>query len=126
MDATFNLVGVLTNQGIQLLGMPTEAMHTPLLQDRWMSIKNANYIFGAARGLGKEITYKRDGVIATHAKRVLDDTLLLLRKIHAGGLFKAIEDKAFANVSRTPAGGKGLDGVIQKDKEYLNPFFELL
>lgn len=126
MDATFNLVGVLTNQGIQLLGMPTEAMHTPLMQDRWMSIKNANYLFGAARDLGKEITYKKDGIISRWAAKVLDDTLQLLRKIEHDGLFKAIEQKAFANVSRTPTGGKGLDGVLERDKDYLNPFFELL
>ncbi|HRK01573.1 MAG TPA: lysine 5,6-aminomutase subunit alpha [Oligoflexia bacterium] len=126
MDAMFNFVGVLTNQGIQLLGMPTEAMHTPLLQDRWMSIKNANYIFGAAKDLGKEITFKRDGTISKWANKVLDDTLVLLRKIDRDGLFKAIEDRAFANVSRSETGGKGLDGVVQKDKEYTNPFFELL
>lgn len=126
MDAMFNLTGVLTNQGIQLLGMPTEAMHTPLLQDRWMSIKNANYIFGAAKDLGKEITFKRDGVISNWANKVLDDTLTLLRSIERDGLFRAIEQKAFANVSRTLTGGKGLDGVLEKDKEYLNPFFELL
>jgi beta-lysine 5,6-aminomutase alpha subunit len=126
MDAMFNLVGVLTNQGIQLLGMPTEAMHTPLLQDRWMSIKNANYIFGAAKEMGKEITYKKDGVIAKWANKVLDDTLQLLRKIEHDNLFKAIEDKAFANVSRTLTGGKGLEGVLEKDKDYVNPFFEML
>lgn len=126
MDAMFNLTGVLTNQGIQLLGMPTEAMHTPLLQDRWMAIKSANYIFGAAKDLGKEITFKKDGVISRWANKVLDDTLAHLRKIERDGLFKAIEDKAFANVSRTLTGGKGLDGVLEKDKEYINPFFELL
>ena len=126
MDAMFNLVGVLTNQGIQLLGMPTESMHTPLLQDRYMSIKNANYIFGAAKDLSKEITFKKDGVISNWANKVLDDTHQLLRKIDSQGLFKAIEDKAFANVSRKLDGGKGLDGVFEKEKEYLNPFFELL
>ncbi|MGE4232194.1 MAG: lysine 5,6-aminomutase subunit alpha [Bacteriovoracia bacterium] len=126
MDATFNLVGVLTNQGVQLLGMPTEAMHTPLLHDRWMSIKNANYLFGAARDLGKEISFKKDGVIAKWADKVLNDTLGLLRQIDNVGLFKAIENKSFANVSRTPTGGKGLEGVLEKDKTYLNPFFELL
>ena len=45
MDAMFNFVGVLTGQTIQLLGMMTEAMHTPLLQDRYFAIKNAKYIF---------------------------------------------------------------------------------
>ncbi len=126
MDAMFNLVGSLTNQGIQLLGMPTEAMHTPLLMDRWMSIKNAKYVFGATKDLGKEITFKKDGVISKWANKVLDDTLTLLRRIERDSLFKAIEEKAFANVSRKLDGGKGLDGVVLRDKDYLNPFFELL
>jgi beta-lysine 5,6-aminomutase alpha subunit len=42
------------------------------------------------------------------------------------GLFKAIEEKAFAEVKRTEEGGKGLEGVILRGKDYLNPFFELL
>ncbi|GAB6933604.1 hypothetical protein JCM14719A_19570 [Calditerricola satsumensis] len=37
-DALFNLVGIMTRQGIQLLGMMTEALHTPFIQDRaWPS-----------------------------------------------------------------------------------------
>lgn len=126
MDAMFNLVGSITNQGIQLLGMPTEAMHTPLLMDRWMSIKNARYIFAATKDLGKEIAFKKDGQISKWANKVLDDTVVLLRKIERDGLFKAIEDKAFANVSRKADGGKGYDGVLLRDKEYVNPFYELL
>jgi len=54
LDNFFNLVGVLTGQGIQLLGMPTEAIHTPLLQDRFLSIRGALYVFNAARSLGEQ------------------------------------------------------------------------
>jgi beta-lysine 5,6-aminomutase alpha subunit len=126
MDAMFNFVGVLTGQTIQLLGMPTEAMHTPLLQDRWMSIKNALYIFNGARELGADIEYKKDGKINQWASKVLDDTLRHLEMIYSKGLFKAIEERAFAEVSRRESGGKGLDGVIPRAAEYLNPFFELL
>ncbi|NDD92075.1 D-lysine 5,6-aminomutase subunit alpha, partial [bacterium] len=126
MDAMFNFVGVLTGQTIQLLGMATEAMHTPLLQDRWMSIKNAKYIFGGAKDLGKEISYQRNGMIEKWAEKVLDDTVAHLEMIHRKGLFKAIEERAFAEVSRREEGGKGHDGVIRRAKGYLNPFFELL
>src|ERR1700756_219055 len=112
MDAMFNFVGVLTGQTIQLLGMPTEAMHTPLLQDRWMSIKNAKYIFNGARDLGKDIEYKGGGTIDSWARKVLSDTHTHLEKIEKKGLFKAIEERAFAEVSRTEIGGKGLEGVI--------------
>jgi beta-lysine 5,6-aminomutase alpha subunit len=126
MDAMFNFVGVLTGQTIQLLGMATEAMHTPLLQDRWMSIKNAKYIFNGAKDLRNEITYKPGGTIEKWAERVLDDTVAHLEMIHRKGLFKAIEERAFAEVSRREDGGKGHDGVMLRAPDYLNPFFELL
>jgi beta-lysine 5,6-aminomutase alpha subunit len=126
MDAMFNFVGVLTGQTIQLLGMATEAMHTPLLQDRWMSIKNAKYIFGGARDLGSDIEYKRGGVIDGWANKVLDETLAHMEMIESKGMFKAIEERAFADVSRTETGGKGLDGVTERGSNYLNPFFEQL
>lgn len=126
MDAMFNLVGVTTGQSIQLLGMATEAMHTPLMQDRWMSIKNAHYVFNGAKDLGSEIEFKTGGMIQTWANKVLDDTLAHLEVIQKKGLFKAIEERAFAEVSRSETGGKGGDGVFERAAEYLNPFFELL
>ncbi len=126
MDAMFNFVGVLTGQTIQLLGMMTEAMHTPLLQDRWIAIKNAKYIFNGAKDLGNEISYKPGGMIENWAEKVLDETLAHLEMIHSKGLVQAISERAFAEVRRTETGGKGLDGVIERDPNYLNPFFELL
>src|SRR3954466_3813059 len=96
MDAMFNFVGVLTGQTIQLLGMATEAMHTPLLQDRWMSIKNAKYIFGGAKDFGNDIEFKKTGVIENWAAKVLKDTWDHLALIEKKGLFQAIEEKAFA------------------------------
>lgn len=126
MDAMFNLVGVITGQTIQLLGMATEAMHTPLLQDRWMSIKNAKYIFNGAKSLGRDIEFKKGGVIDSWASKVLQDTLAHLEMIQKKGLFRAIHERAFAEVSRAETGGKGFDGVIARDVGYLNPFFEVL
>lgn len=126
MDAMFNFVGVLTGQTIQLLGMPTEAMHTPLLQDRWMSIKNAKYIFNGAKDLGRDIEFKAGGIVQSWSKKVLDETLAHLEMIHKKGLYQAIEERAFAEVKRTETGGKGFDGVIAREKNYLNPFFEVL
>ncbi|MCM2280016.1 MAG: lysine 5,6-aminomutase subunit alpha [Oligoflexia bacterium] len=126
MDAMFNFVGVLTGQTIQLLGMATEAMHTPLLQDRWMSIKNAKYVFNGAKDLGREIEYKSGGAIEKWADKVLRDSAAHLEMIDKKGLARAIEERAFAEVSRKETGGKGHDGVVPRHKEYLNPFFELL
>ncbi len=126
MDAMFNFVGVLTGQTIQLLGMATEAMHTPLLQDRWMSIKNANYIFNGAKDLSEEFEFKSDGKIQKWAEKVLKDSVAHLEMVQKKGLFKAIEERAFAEMKRTENGGKGLDGVVVKGSDYLNPFFDLL
>lgn len=125
-DSIFNLVSVLTNQGIHLLGMPTEAIHTPLLGDRYMALKSCNYIFGGAEHLGQEIHFKKNGKIERWAQKVLNDSLKLLKQIERVGLFKAIERKTFAEVSRTIDGGKGRDGVFDRAEEYLNPFLTRL
>lgn len=126
MDAMFNFVGVLTGQTIQLLGMMTEAMHTPLLQDRYAAIRNARYIFNGAKDLGKEFTFKPDGQIEKWAQKVLKDTVTQLEGITKKGLFQAIEERAFAEVKRTETGGKGFDGVMLRAPDYFNPFFEIL
>jgi hypothetical protein len=42
------------------------------------------------------------------------------------GLAGAIGKGLFAEISRTPTGGKGLDGVIQKASNYYNPFPHLM
>ncbi|WP_130805578.1 lysine 5,6-aminomutase subunit alpha [Senegalia massiliensis] len=125
-DAMFNLISVWTNQGLQLLGMPTEAIHTPLLQDRMLSIENAKYIFNNARDIGEEIEFKSGGVIETRAHKVLDDAEKLLKDIEREGLFSTIEKGKFADVKRPRDGGKGLEGVIEKDKNYYNPFIKLM
>lgn len=126
LDTMFNLVGVLTHQEIQLLGMPTEAIHNPLLQDRFVSLKSANYIFRAARDLGDEISWSPNGKVIRRARSVLEDTHLLLQKVEKVGLMRAIEQGWFANMVRLMDGGKGLDGVIKKDRHYWNPILRLL
>ncbi len=126
LDSLFNLVGVMTQQEIQLLGMPTEAIHNPLLQDRAMSLKSANYIFHAARSLSDEISWSPNGKVIRRARSVLEDTHKLLQKVNQVGLMKAISLGYFANMTRDVEGGRGLDGVIRKDQGYWNPLQELL
>ncbi len=127
IDTIFNLIGSMTNQGVILLGMLTEAVHTPFLQDRSVSIRNANYVVGGAVGLGDEFGYRSDGFISKFAQQVLDDAVKLLEKIDKMGIYKAIERKTFADVSRTMGGGKGADGVFEVERgRYLNPFFDLM
>lgn len=125
-DALFNMVSIMTNQGIQLLGMLTEAIHTPHLHDRFLSIENAEYIFNNAKDLGNEITFKEGGIIQKRAQKVLADAEELLRQIEKEGLFPTIEKGKFGGVKRARDGGKGLEGVAKKDEGYFNPFIELM
>lgn len=125
-DALFNMVAIMTNQGIQLLGMLTEAIHTPFLHDRALSIENAKYIFNNMRSLGDEITFKEGGIIQTRAYEVLKKAADMLEEIEKEGLFNTLEQGKFAGVKRAIDGGKGLDGVAMKDEKYFNPFIELM
>lgn len=121
-DALFNVVSVLTQQNIHLLGMMTEAIHTPLMQDRFLAIQNARYVFGNLRDLHEEIQFTPGGQIERRAQRVLAETATLLREIEQTGLPAAIAKGTFADISRTLTGGKGLDGVVAKAADYHNPF----
>lgn len=124
MNAMFNLSSVMTNQGIQLLGMLTEAMHTPFLQDRFLAIQNADYIMNNARDLGNEIIFKKDGKIVKRAQQVLNETYEFLKEIKNIGLFEAISKAMFADIKRTTEGGKGLEGVYKKSPNYFNPLYK--
>lgn len=125
-DALFNMIGIWTNQGIQLLGMPTEAIHTPFMSDRYLSIENAKYIFNNMRSIGDEMEFKADGICRNRAKLVLDNTISLLEDINKEGLFTALEKGIFGDVKRPKNGGKGLQGVMMKGENYINPFVELM
>jgi beta-lysine 5,6-aminomutase alpha subunit len=125
-DAMFNLVGVATGQSIELLGMFSEAVHNPLLMDRYLSLKSARYIFTTARHLGDEIEWRRGGVVETRAKVVLDEAHRLLADVERETIWEAIARGAFADVKRTRTGGKGYAGVIAKASDYMNPFLEEL
>jgi beta-lysine 5,6-aminomutase alpha subunit len=126
MDHMFNLVGVLTGQGIQLLGVPVEAIHTPFMHDRWLAIDSAKYAFNHARHLRDEISYRSGGKIDQRAQSVLKQTVDLLEKIEKIGLTKAIEEGIFADIKRRRDGGRGKIGVIERSEDYFNPFFSLL
>jgi beta-lysine 5,6-aminomutase alpha subunit len=125
-DALFNMVAIMTGQSLQLLGMLTEAIHTPLLHDRALSIENAKYIFENMRNLGDEIQFKKDGIIQRRAVEVLEKAGAMLEGIEKEGLFNIIEEGKFAGVKRPFNGGKGLDGVLVKDEKYFNPFIDLM
>ena len=126
VDGLFDLVGVITGQTIELLGMMTESVHTPLLQDRFVALKGADYVFHAARHLGDELNWNPDGKIVARAKQVLDEAHALLGEVAAEGMFSAIARGAFADVKRPELSGRGLAGVVDKRADYLNPILTTL
>lgn len=125
-DALFNMVTIMTGQKLHLLGMMTEAIHTPFMSDRAISIANAQYIFNTMKDLGDELTYKKGGKIEKRVDEVLNKAADLLFEIEKEGLFRTIEQGKFAGIKRPLNGGKGLDGVVEKEANYFNPFIELM
>ncbi len=126
MDALFNLTSVMSHQTIHLLGMMTEAIHTPFLSDRALAIENARYVMNTARHFGDDIEFKAGGRIERRAAEVLASALALLQDVESRGLMTAIETKTFADVARMRDGGRGADGVFARDERYWNPFEEAL
>jgi len=125
-DTLFNIVTIMTNQKIHLLGMLTEAIHTPFMSDRAISIENAQYVFKTMKSLGEEIEFKEDGKIQRRAQFVLEEACKLLQLIEKQGLFETLEKGTFAGIKRPQNGGKGLSGVVEKSSIYFNPFIELM
>ena len=123
-DALFNMVTILTGQKIHLLGMMTEAIHTPFLSDRFLAIENAQYIFRTMKDLGSELVFQPGGIIETRARDVLEKATRLLGEIETLGLFETLEKGVFADIKRPRDGGKGLEGVTAKAPGYFNPFLE--
>jgi len=125
LDGMFHLTGVLTEQEILLIGMMTEGIHTPWLSDRDLAIENARYMVRTAKRVADEWWPPKDGRIRERADQVLAETIDLLRRVQEVGMFEAIRGAEFADTSRPPDGGHGLDGVIPIEEGYLNPFREL-
>lgn len=125
-DTLFNIVTVLTNQRIHLLGMLTEAIHTPFMSDRFLSIENAKYIQNTMADLSDEIVFKPNGIMANRADEVLKKACKLLEEIEHAGLFETLERGTFAGIKRPINGGKGLIGVVEKADKYFNPFIEFM
>jgi beta-lysine 5,6-aminomutase alpha subunit len=125
-DAMFDLVGITTKQSIELLGMFSEAIHNPLLMDRYLALKATRYVYGAAKHLGEEIEFKKDGIVARRAIQVLDEALALLEDVKRESIWEAIGRGAFADVKRTRTGGKGYAGVLERSRDYCNPLLVAL
>ncbi|MFA6091573.1 MAG: lysine 5,6-aminomutase subunit alpha [Elusimicrobiota bacterium] len=126
MNTLFNFASKATGQGIHLLGMLTEAIHTPYLQDRYLAIQNARYVMNSMADFADEVEFKKNGLIVRRARQVLSEAADLLGQVEKLGLFGAIEQGLFAEVKRPKNGGKGFDGVAEKSPDYWNPVEDLL
>jgi len=125
-DSLFNLVTIATGQGIQTIGVPTEGIFTPHIQDRVIGLQNVDYVFNAAHDLGEEIEFKRGGIIQTRAQEVLAGAHRLLEQIAEIGLFAAIDQATFGDVSRKLDEGRGIEGIVDCEEGYFNPVVELM
>ena len=125
-NALFNIVSIMTGQRIHLLGMLTEAIHTPFMSDRALALDNAQYVFNTMADISDEIEFKPDGIIQNRAAHVLEKTCELLEQIEQNTLFSTLEQGVFAGVKRGQDAGKGLDGVVLKGEGYFNPFIDLM
>lgn len=123
-NALFNMVTTTTNQRIHLLGMLTEAVHTPFMSDRYLAIENASYINRTMKNFGDEIEFKKNGIISGRANKVLEDATMLLGEIANIGIFETLERGIFAGIKRPKSSGKGLKGVALKGIEYINPILD--
>ncbi|PLX17364.1 MAG: D-lysine 5,6-aminomutase subunit alpha [Candidatus Muiribacterium halophilum] len=126
MNSLFNFASKMTGQSIHLLGMLTEAIHTPFIQDRYLALESSMYIMNNIADLGDEIEFKDGGIIKTHAEKVLDETIDFLKEIESESLFDAIAKGLFADVKRPKDGGKGINGVYKKGEDYYNPVEDFL
>jgi len=125
-NTLFNIVTTVTNQDIHLLGMLTEAVHTPFMSDRYLAIENAKYINKTMKDFGKEIEFKDGGIVKTRANHVLNDSINLLKEISNIGIFNTLERGLFAGIKRPYDGGKGLKGVSLKEDNYINPVLDIM
>ncbi len=126
LDGFFNLAGMLTDQGILLVGMMTEAVVTPWLSDRDLALRNVRYVLEAAGGLSEDFAPPPGGFIDRRAHTVLGEAVGLLERITADGLLPSIAAGTFGITKRPADRGKGLDGVVVKAADHLDPATELL
>ena len=111
-----------THQSIELLGMFSEAIHNPLLMDRYLSLKATRYVHGAARAPGR-----RDQLQAGRHRRATRRAGARRGARAARGgqgaesIWEAIGRGAFADVKRTTDGRQGYAGVVERARGLREP-----
>ncbi len=115
--------GHLTSQGIQLLGMPTEAIHHPLVhvgplpfhRERPLHLQNN------MKNIGDEVEFKEGGLIRKRAKEGL-----LERLEKEGPLLGAREGNLFCRHQTPHERRQGSGGREQQGPQLLQPLREIM
>jgi beta-lysine 5,6-aminomutase alpha subunit len=125
-DTLFNLISIATRQDIHLVGMMTEGLVNPYIQDRILSLENVRQVFNSAAMLYDELIPKPGGIIQSTANNILHQAAILMETIEQNGLFRAIEQGVFGGIRRSMEGGAGKEGVFSTDGFYFNPLADLI
>ena len=126
-DTLFNLVTIATGQGIQTIGVPTEGIFTPHIHDRVLGLQNVDYVFNAAaRPRRGDRVQAAAGSSRRARRRCSRGAHELLERIAETGLFEAIEQATFGDVSRSVDEGRGIEGIVEAPRSYFNPVVELM
>lgn len=126
VNTLFNLCSIGTGQHIHLVGILSEAIHTPYIHERMLAIQNTSYVFNYAKDFAAEFNIRDNGIIQQRATDVLQNAYHFLQQIKQDGLISTIEAGKFGGISRSIYGGKGSEGVFDKSNNYFNPFENLL
>ena len=121
-DVMADLVAVWTRQGIQLLGMMTEAMHTPLLADRYVALKAAR-TFTARPAASTRSSPCAKTARSPTAPASSSAAMKLLEECQPTAWWPPSAGPLRRREARE-TGGKGLEGVLEKSTDYFNPFLE--
>jgi beta-lysine 5,6-aminomutase alpha subunit len=121
-NALFVLTSVATGQSIHLLGMLTEALHTPFLHDRWLALDQARMIRGNARHRADEIEFRPNGRIVRRAHAALRGGRAPSRVGRGRRPVRGARARNVRDTRRPADGGRGFDGVVAKEEGYENPF----
>ncbi len=113
-------------QEIMLLGMLTEALHTPLLQDRYLSIKNAKYVFEASPRPRRRGRLQPGGKIEQRANDQLRKAAEQLEHVPRHRPVQGARGRRVRRREARPAGRARLRGSLQGRADYFNPFFAAL
>ncbi len=109
VSTLFHVAGMITEQSI---------LAVPEATSKLEELKFAAAIIKSCRTLGDEIQFSPNGKISRRANTILENAAAAFKKMEPAGLF--------ASLNIDEKSGAGLEGVFQKERDYLNPVDELI